>query len=517
MDKKELDLKITDAAKSILSYCISRTPDRAEAEDLAQDILLEICRSAANIRDDKAFYGFMWGVASNVYRQWCKKRSGRDEGELTEDISVETEFFAEEDTDLYLLRRELSLLAEKYRKATILYYIDGKSCSEISETLAVSESMVKYLLFKSRQILKEGINMERKLGNLSYNPKSFTPLYHGSGPNRWWEFMGGKIRQNIALACYNDSLTSEQISLETGIPLPYLDDEINALVEKNILLKDGTHYRTNVIIITKECFDETERALVEYHGKIADSVILFIGEYYEKFKAIGFEGCDFSENTLRWQLLAMILRQIVYIGSGNHSDIPESPWGGNAYFWLTESSANDRYLFNYCTCNDNVGDQIHFLDYLPKIKGDHHDFFGDQKRSVNIVCDIVRGETSKFSEYDLEFISELIRKGYVLKTENGYKLAMPVFTVSRYEAVLADISEFIDKEISPIIREIGHVSAKILKAHTPKHLQKQVAGIVSVSGFVDTVCEPANILLEKGFIHTDWNAVEMPTTCVVLG
>ena len=68
--------------------------------------------------------------------------------------------------------------------------------------------------------------MERTLGELSYNPKTLIPLYHGEGPNSFGNFMESKIKQNIISACYNDALTVQQISLETGIPLPYLDDEI---------------------------------------------------------------------------------------------------------------------------------------------------------------------------------------------------------------------------------------------------------------------------------------------------
>lgn len=106
--------------------------------------------------------------------------------------------------DIYLLRRELTLLSEKYRKATILYYIEGRSCSEISSALAISESMVKYLLFRSRKILKEGMNMERNLGELRYNPKTLIPMYCGQGPNKFWQFMQSKIKQNIVSACYNN-------------------------------------------------------------------------------------------------------------------------------------------------------------------------------------------------------------------------------------------------------------------------------------------------------------------------
>lgn len=177
MDKHELDTKISDIAKTILSYCIARTSNRFEAEDLAQDIILEIYKSAENIRNADAFYGFMWAIAGNVYKQWCKNKSKNKECELTDNLIDVAETFDDDNFELYLLRRELTLLSEKYRKATILYYIENKPCSEISKHLSISESMVKYLLFKSRHILKEGINMERNYGLQSYNPKELSILY----------------------------------------------------------------------------------------------------------------------------------------------------------------------------------------------------------------------------------------------------------------------------------------------------------------------------------------------------
>ena len=39
MDKQDMDEKIVEASKSVLGYCLARTPSREDAEDLAQDIL----------------------------------------------------------------------------------------------------------------------------------------------------------------------------------------------------------------------------------------------------------------------------------------------------------------------------------------------------------------------------------------------------------------------------------------------------------------------------------------------
>ena len=516
MKEIKLHEKIAEVSKTIFSYCMAKTPTREEAEDLSQDILFELLKSAENIRDDSAFYAFMWGVAGNVYKQWYRKKLKNNICELTDNIPAEDDFIEDNGSDIYLLRRELALLSEKYRRATILYYIDGLSCSEIASALAISTSMVKYLLFKSRKILKEGMGMERNLGELTYNPKSLFPMYSGQGPNHFFEFMQSKIKQNIVSACYNNALTVQQISLETGIPLPYLDDEIKELEERQIIIREGTHYKANVIIITSECADEIERSVTKYHKLIAENLTNFIHDQLDEYKKLGFIGHNFSENTLRWQLSAIFFRTILNLFCNNISDAPKTAWGEPAYLWLVEK-INERRIFNICDVDSNRSDRVYFLDYwnAGKGKGDHHDFFGND-RYTNIFCDICRGEKLNFSEYDLEAVAEMIKKGYVIKENETYRATVPVYTSEQYRTIINQIKGFITAELASIVQEMDKSAVKILSDHTPRHLQNQVAGIASMDKFINAICIPATILIEKQILKTAWHPLEMPTTYVVL-
>lgn len=252
----------------------------------------------------------MWAVAGNVYKQWCRKRVKNRTCPLPENLA-EVPAAAEDNDDIYLLRRELSLLSEKYRRATVLYYLERRPCAEIAHILGISESMVKYLLFKSRKILKEGIGMERRLGMLSYAPRSLAPMYNGEGPNRFWDFMQSRLRQNVVSACYNDALTDEQISLETGVPLAYLDEEIKALTDKRVLLRAGRRYQSNVIILTSDCADEIARDTADSQEALADEIGRFLDANLMALREIGFSGADFSDLTLRWQLLAFLMRAML--------------------------------------------------------------------------------------------------------------------------------------------------------------------------------------------------------------
>ena len=509
----ELNEKITEVSKTIFSYCMAKTPTREEAEDLSQEILYELIKSAENIRDDKAFYAFMWGVAGNVYKQWYRKKIRNNTCELTEDIPSNDEFSEDDNSDIYLLRRELTLLSEKYRKATIMYYIDGRSCSEISSALAISESMVKYLLFKSRKILKEGMSMERNLGELSYNPKTLIPMYTGEGTNYFWDFMQSKIRQNIVSACYNDALTVQQISLETGIPLPYLDDEIKALVDKKILLPKESRYKTGVIIITTDCRREMNAAGERYRSELADGMATFLDTNLSDYKKIGFSGADFSDNTLRWQLLIPLLRAIEPFDEIMKLNIPTTGWGERACQWCEEDTVQS--LFNFCQLDSLRGDHVMFYDYLPKPYGEHHELFGNH-RYVNILCDIARGECKKLSEYDLEAVADLIRMGYVSKTEDGFVVNMPIYTTEQYACVQAMAERFMTDALKPMLDQLHNATVTIMKEHTPKHLQEQVEAIAYLEKHTSAISLPAYRLVEEGKLIPNWHAGEMPTTYIIL-
>ena len=178
---------------------------------------------------------------------------------------------------------------------------------------------------------------------------------------------------------------------------------------------------------------------------------------------------------------------------------------------------NEKHIFSYCGVDDKHGNSLYFFDYWKggKGKGDHHDFYGNE-RYINIFCDICRGEKLNFSEYDLEAIVEMIKKGYVVKDDETYRATVPVYTLEQYLKVIHTVKEFVSAELAIIIREMDKTAAKILSAHTPKHLQNQVNSIASMDKFVNAVCIPATILMDRQFLSTAWHPLEMPTTYVVL-
>jgi hypothetical protein len=380
--------------------------------------------------------------------------------------------------------------------------------------------MVKYLLFKSRKILKEGMNMERTIGALSYNPITLIPLYSGIGPNQFDGFMQSRIRQNILAACYNDSLTAQQISLETGIPLPYLDDDIRQMTEKKILIREGNRYQANVIVLTKECTEEIDRAASPLHREMAAHMEEFLNTHMKAFQNLGFAGCDFSANTLRWQLLTILLRNIAGVDCPAAATIEKPPapvtgWGERAILWCAEQ-LHPQHCFRYCGVDGNKGESLYFFDYTRDGKGNHRDFYGNT-RKIRLYLDICRGLPLTLSEYDRETVAELIENGYAAKTGDSLTTAAVVYSNDQYNAVHAMAQAFLQKTTVVTIRSIYRLTSDILCTHTPKHLQTQIPAIAAMNSFVHTVCIPAELLIEKKIITTDYPPAELPTTYAVIG
>jgi len=245
MEKKTWNDLIVENMKSIFGFALTRLGNVREAEILASDILYALLCAEDRLQDEHCFYGYMWKIAENRWRDYLRRqhRSNGRTAELDDQLDDGSDFVQDEilrQEELVLLRRELSLLSGQYRRATVLYYMDGLSCSEIAEKLDISTEMVKYYLFRARKIIREGMNMERLLGEKSYRPGGFEIDYWGPtryDPGEHRDFRIRKIKGNILLAAYYQPLTIQEISIELGVALPYLEDEIALLLESRYLVE----------------------------------------------------------------------------------------------------------------------------------------------------------------------------------------------------------------------------------------------------------------------------------------
>ena len=160
-----------------------------------------------------------------------------------------------------------------------------------------------------------------------------------------------------------------------------------------------------------------------------------------------------------------------------------------------------------------VAENVYKQWYKKKLKSKTCELTDD---IANTLIDFESDDCENFSEYDLEAVAYMIKKGYVLKHDESYKVTMPVLTLDQYNKAVELVSEFINPNLKEVILEMDATATKILSEHTPKHLQSQVAGIASMDKYINAVCIPTKILIERNVLNTNWNSRELPTTFIVL-
>ena len=317
MENKRASQLISDNLNNIYGYAFARLYDKDDVDDLTQQIVYEVLRSADKIRDDEAFWAFLWKIAENTFRKFLKQKERLSsllplpDGDAEVDIpwpSPEEELaeLESKNNELSRLRRELSLLSKTNREICLAYYFQNKSCKEIAAEQNLSLEMVKYHLFKTRQLLKEGIGMERTYGEKSYNPAKFefVTIFSGQFNREYRNLFNRKLPGNILHSAYYTPMTIRELSLELGVSSVYLEDEV-ALLEKYKLISalPGSKYQTNLVIFTYdytlEFYSKTKELCVSKIGKIIRDTKSVLPE----LRKIGFRGNTLDENHLLWPLL----------------------------------------------------------------------------------------------------------------------------------------------------------------------------------------------------------------------
>ena len=135
MEQQKLNKLVEANMHKIYAWCRAKVYHTQDAEDLAADIICSIIKSGDRIKNDDAFYGYMWKIARNSLLSYI---SNKRQADLPYDETTVSVYWQETDLDmirreqLATLRRELSILSGNYREATVQYYIHSKSCAEIS-------------------------------------------------------------------------------------------------------------------------------------------------------------------------------------------------------------------------------------------------------------------------------------------------------------------------------------------------------------------------------------------------
>ena len=511
MNTHERREKVAQMSKSIFQYCLSRTSSYQESEDLSQEILLTLCGSIENLRDEKAFYAFVWRTAENILKGWYRDKDKRAAVELDDNVSDGSYEAREEQEELneklHLITRELSLLNSNYRRVMVAYYIDGLSVRGISARFSLTQSMVKYLLFQSRKRIKEGVTLERTFGEYSYNPVKLEWRWLTAPIRDYTGLHFSSIKQNILMACYYDKQNEEQLSLQLGIPTAYLEDELKNLLEYELLGEKNGFYQTNVMINTKRAMTERFRAKAELLKDAADKLKKFFEKNEERIRSIGFYGSDMPVNSLKWLVLARCMRAFYEKLDGElYKNFPkdscpfarvflieqeEAPRGDNYDpLMLRQETEHGSVLYHWIRFNSPIFRRI-----------------SDVQANVLTLLPTAQPVT----ENDKMTCTELIEMGCAVRVGDAIKPNYPHFTSERF-GQLRELIEPLAQELFLGALDRVEITEKITQEHTPERFRSYVKDMIGIQ-MGEEMSDITRLLVEDSWL-VPWTGMN-PTNVIV--
>lgn len=141
---------------AIQRYCHALAYDRADVEDLLQDILLSAFRHFDELGNAEKLQHYLLRAARNRAISLGRKRRRR--GEWTERNAEHLRAggaTGEQLADVHLLYRAIDKLPEAQRQAILLFEIADRPLKEVAEQLGKSPAAVKMLLQRGRAGLRK--------------------------------------------------------------------------------------------------------------------------------------------------------------------------------------------------------------------------------------------------------------------------------------------------------------------------------------------------------------------------
>lgn len=432
---------ISENMRTLYLWALHKTSDPYKAEDLCSDVMLAVMQSAPSLKHDDAFFGFVWKVAANTYKHYLRKLGRETHSELDEDIPSPDDVLQDlcDRTQFNTLRRELAFMTEKYRICTVAYYYDQMSIKEIAEKYGLTPQTVKFNLFQSRKILKEGIAMERQFGEKSFKPQpfDFRVIVSGSLNNHFNNLFNRKLTGQILLSAYYAPMTVDQLSVELGVANVYLEDEVRLLENYGFLKKHGERkYQTNLLILTKSYIDAIFDELDEKYKDRLKSIIDAMRAKLPAVKAVGFAGSHLKDNLILWDLFAYFcIKSFQAVDQGckytplyddtsgvcfarNYHDIKYPYQSFSGSFQRNERYAGSKINFNGHRPHEkdaNPGSMFHDETY----GGDYFPVF--EKEELNQVLKILSDEFESMRQ----FMSDVAQLTIEILKEHSPECAYP--------------------------------------------------------------------------------------------
>jgi RNA polymerase sigma-70 factor (ECF subfamily) len=169
-DRKSFQILVETHQRMVVNTCLAIVHNKADAEDLAQDVFLEIFRTAENFRGDSKISTWLYRIATNralnLIRNNKRKRffqsiedtftGGRNRAsEISENHGDQPDRNITDQQRSDMLHQAIDRLPEKQRIAFTLNKYEELSYQQIAEVMEISLASVESLIHRAKKNLQE--------------------------------------------------------------------------------------------------------------------------------------------------------------------------------------------------------------------------------------------------------------------------------------------------------------------------------------------------------------------------
>lgn len=169
-DRKAFQILVETYQRMVVNTCLGIVHNKADAEDLAQDVFLEIFRTAENFRGDAKVSTWLYRIATNRSLNFIRKNKrnhffqsieetftgGRNRAsEISENCGDQPDSNITDQQRSDLLHRAIDQLPEKQRTAFTLNKYEELPYQQIAEIMEISLASVESLIHRAKKNLQE--------------------------------------------------------------------------------------------------------------------------------------------------------------------------------------------------------------------------------------------------------------------------------------------------------------------------------------------------------------------------
>ena len=147
-------------SRRVYSLCLRMTANTAEAEDLSQEVFIQLYRKAGSFRGESQFTTWLHRLTVNQVLMHFRRRGVKIEQPAEEGAEAQPMVLGTEDpsrmpvVDRIALDRAVSQLPPGYRAVFVLHDVEGHEHEEVARLLGCSVGTSKSQLHKARMKLR---------------------------------------------------------------------------------------------------------------------------------------------------------------------------------------------------------------------------------------------------------------------------------------------------------------------------------------------------------------------------